>query len=100
MVERDALNVVGVSKSAIEKFVERGFLTHLKDLYHLDEYKDEIIEMDGFGQKSYDKMIQAIEVSRDTTFKQFFYALGIPGIGHSKKAVRSAGAAGETVWRR
>lgn len=82
MVERDALNVVGVSKSAIEKFVERGFLTHLKDLYHLDEYKDEIIEMDGFGQKSYDKMIQAIEVSRDTTFKQFFYALGIPGIGH------------------
>lgn len=82
MAERDALNVVGMSKAAIEKFVERGFLTQLSDLYHLKEHKEEIMDMDGFGEKSYEKMIQAIESSRETTFKQFFYALGIPGIGH------------------
>lgn len=82
MAERDALNVVGMSKAAIEKFVERGFLTQLSDLYHLEEHKEEIMDMDGFGEKSYEKMIQAIESSRKTTFKQFFYALGIPGIGH------------------
>lgn len=82
MAERDALNVVGMSKAAIEKFVERGFLTQLSDLYHLEEHKEEIMDMDGFGEKSYEKMIQAIESSQKTTFKQFFYALGIPGIGH------------------
>lgn len=52
------------------------------DLYHLDTYKEQIVAMDGFGEKSYNNMIKAIEQSRNTTFRQLFYALGIPGVGH------------------
>lgn len=73
LVERDALNVTGIAKSAIETFVKNGF--------HLDTYKEQIVAMDGFGEKSYNNMIKAIEQSRNTTFRQLFYALGIPGVG-------------------
>lgn len=82
MAERDALNIVGLSKATVERFVSAGMLKEFADIYHLDRYKDEIIEMDGFGEKSYQKMIDSIEKSRNTTFRQFFYALGIPGAGH------------------
>ena len=82
LCERDGLNVVGLSKAAITQFVDRGFLKSPKDLFHLDAHKKEIIEMEGFGEKSYKKLMKAIENSRETTFRQFFYALGIPGVGH------------------
>ena len=82
LVERDALNVTGIAKSAIETFVKNGFLMTFADLYHLDTYKEQIVAMDGFGEKSYNNMIKAIEQSRNTTFRQLFYALGIPGVGH------------------
>lgn len=81
LVERDALNVTGIAKSAIETFVKNGFLMTFADLYHLDTYKEQIVAMDGFGEKSYNNMIKAIEQSRNTTFRQLFYALGIPGVG-------------------
>ena len=81
-MERDALNVTGIAKSAIETFVKNGFLMTFADLYHLDTYKEQIVAMDGFGEKSYNNMIKAIEQSRNTTFRQLFYALGIPGVGH------------------
>ena len=82
LVERDGLNVIGLSKAAIEKFVDSGFLHEFRDLYHLQEYKDQILEMEGMGEKSYQNMIDAIESSRTTTFRQFFYSLGIPEAGH------------------
>lgn len=82
LAERDALNIKGISDAIIETFVEHGYLVHLADIFHLDRYKSEIVEMEGFGIKSYNNMIAAIEKSRSTTFRQMFYALGIPGAGH------------------
>ena len=82
LVERDALNVKGLSSAWIEQFVDLGYLKDLSDLYHLSEYKEEMLELEGFGEKSYQNMIDAIEASRKTSFRQLFYALGIPGAGH------------------
>lgn len=80
-VERDCMNIKGLSEATLQKFIERGFIREFADLYHLDRYKDQIVEMDGFGQKSYDKLIAAVEASRKTSFVPFVHALGIPNIG-------------------
>ncbi len=80
-VGRDGLNIDGLSEATLEKFIAKGFLHEFSDLYHLDRYKDEIISMEGFGQKSYDKLIQSIEISRQTTLPKVLYGLGIAGVG-------------------
>ena len=80
-VGRDGLNIDGMSEATLEKFIAKGFLHEFSDLYHLDRYKDEIISMEGFGQKSYDKLIQAVESSRKTTLPKVIYGLGIAGVG-------------------
>ena len=80
-VGRDGLNIDGMSEATLEKFIAKGFLHEFSDLYHLDRHKDEIISMEGFGQKSYDKLIQAIEVSRKTNLPKVLYGLGIAGVG-------------------
>lgn len=82
LVERDALNVKGLSSARMEQFVNLGYLKEFADLYHLGRYKEEIVSMEGFGEKSYQNMLEAIEESRSTIFRQLFYALGIPGAGH------------------
>ena len=82
LVERDALNIRGLSSSRMEQFVSLGFLKNLADIYHLKDHKEELLALEGFGEKAYANMMDAIEKSRDTTFRQFFYALGIPGVGH------------------
>lgn len=82
LVERDGLNVKGVSEAVIESLVDHGYLKQPADIFHLENYKDDIIKMDGFGERSYNNMISAIDKARSTTFRQFFYALGIPGTGH------------------
>ena len=79
--ERDCMNIVGISSATIEKFVSLGWIKEYADIYHLDSHKNEIIEMEGFGEKSYKNMIDAIEKSRTTTFIPFIHALGIPNIG-------------------
>ena len=80
-VSRDGLNIDGLSEATLEKFIAKGFLHEFADLYQLSRYKDEIVAMEGFGQKSYDKLIQAIEASRTTTLPKVIYALGIAGVG-------------------
>lgn len=80
-VSRDALNIDGLSEATLEKFIAKGFLHEFADLYHLSNYKDEIVNMEGFGIKSYDKLMQAIEDSRQTTLPKVIYALGIAGVG-------------------
>ena len=80
-VGRDGLNIDGMSEATLEKFIAKGFLQEFRDLYHLDRYKEEIISMEGFGQKSYDKLIQAVEASRKTTLPKVIYGLGIAGVG-------------------
>lgn len=79
--ERDCMNIDGLSEATIEKFIDAGFIKEFADLYHLDRYQSEIVSMDGFGQKSYDNLIAAVEKSRETSFVPFVHALGITGIG-------------------
>lgn len=80
---RDAMNIDGMSEATLEKFIQRGMLHKFKDLYHLDVYRDEIVDMEGFGEKSYENMMNAIENSRNTTLAKFIYSLGIENIGLS-----------------
>ncbi|MBD5552514.1 MAG: NAD-dependent DNA ligase LigA [Lachnospiraceae bacterium] len=91
LVSRDALNIDGLSEATLEKFIGRGFIHEFADVFHLSRYKDEIVEMEGFGEKSYQNLIakesaadgkaSSIEAARHTTMPRFLYALGIPGIG-------------------
>lgn len=80
-VSRDALNIEGLSDSTLEKFVQSGFIREYVDLFHLDRYKKEIVEMEGFGEKSYENLINVINAARKTTVPKFLYGLGIAGIG-------------------
>lgn len=82
-VSRDALNIEGMSESTLEKLIQKGFVKEYTDLFHLDRYKDAIVEMEGFGARSYEKMIQAAEKSRHVTLPKLLYSLGIPGVGLS-----------------
>ncbi|MCI5622699.1 helix-hairpin-helix domain-containing protein, partial [Anaerostipes sp.] len=82
-VSRDAMNVDGLSEATLEKMIHQGFLKELYDLFTLSQYKDEILEMEGFGEKSYEKLIQSIEKSRDVLLANFIYSLGISNVGLS-----------------
>ena len=82
-VSRDAMNIDGLSEATIEKFLSMGMLHELADLYHLSDYRETIVHMDGFGEKSYNKLITALENSRQTTLAKFIYSLGVPNIGLS-----------------
>lgn len=82
-VSRDAMNIDGMSEATIEKFISKGFLHELADLFKLNRYKDEIISMDGFGEKSYEKLVKAAETAKITTTAKFIYSLGIANIGLS-----------------
>lgn len=78
---RDAMNMEGISENTLEKLLATGILSDFTDLYKLSEHKDVIVALEGFGEKSYEKMIDSIEASRNTTLPRVLYALGIPGIG-------------------
>lgn len=80
-VNRDAMNIEGLSEATLEKFIGCGFLHEFADLYHLDKYREEIVEMEGFGEKSFNNLMASIEASRETTLPRVLYALGIANIG-------------------
>lgn len=80
-VSKPAMNIVGVASSLISQFIELGFLDTYADLYHLDRYQDKIISLEGFGEKSYQNMIESINASRKTTFDRLITAFGISNIG-------------------
>lgn len=80
---RDAMNIEGLSEATLEKLIARGFIHELSDIYHLDRYHSEIVEMEGFGEKSYQKLMEAIGRSRETTCAKLIYSLGIANIGLS-----------------
>ncbi len=80
-VSRDALNIEGLSEATLEKFIGKGFLQDFADLFSLSQHKDEIIEMEGFGEKSYENLMENLEKARTTTLPRVLYSLGIPGIG-------------------
>lgn len=90
---RDAMNIDGLSEATLEKFIQHGMIHKFRDLYHLDMHKDEIVSMEGFGQKSYDNMIVAVENSRNTTPAKLIYSLGIANVGlsNAKMIVKNFG---------
>ena len=80
-VSRDAMNIDGLSEMTLEKFIGNGFVKEYADLYHLDRYRDEIVQMEGFGEKSFQNLMDSLERSRHTTLPRVIYSLGIPNIG-------------------
>ena len=88
-VSRDALNIEGLSEMTLEKFIGKGFIQEFPNLFSLKEHKEEIIAMEGFGQKSYDKLIENAEKARETSLARLLYGLGIGGIGASNARVLS-----------
>jgi len=78
---RDAMNIDGLGDEIIEHFYNEGFLKEVTDFYHLDEHKEEILLLEGYGQKSYNNMIEAIENSKNNSLDKLLFGLGIPGIG-------------------
>ena len=80
-VSRDALNIDGLSEATLEKFIARGFIHDFADLFHLEQHREEICEMDGFGEKSYNNLITSVEKARETILPRLIYGLGIANIG-------------------
>lgn len=78
---RDALNIDGLSEATLEKFIGAGFIRSYADIFHLDRHRDAIVEMEGFGQKSYDNLIASVKKASHTTLPRVIYGLGISGIG-------------------
>ena len=80
-VSRNAMNIDGMSEATMETFIDHGLLRGLSDIYHLKDYKEKIVALEGFGEKSYNKLVSAIEDSRKADMAGFLYGLGIPGFG-------------------
>ena len=80
-VERNAMNIEGLSEATLEKFISLGFIKDFVDIYKLETYKDKIIELEGFGEKSYENIIASINASRECMLYALINALGMPGIG-------------------
>lgn len=98
-VSRNAMNIDGLSEATIEKFVQSGIIKELADLYHLEEHKDEIVTMEGFGERSYENLIKSIQDSKQVEMPNFIYALGIGNIGLStaKLIVKRYGSDWDTI---
>lgn len=82
-VSKNAVNIDGFSEATIEKFIELGWLTCFEDIYKLKSYTSEMMNLEGFGEKSVKKLLKSIEMSRDTTLNRFIYSLSVPLIGRS-----------------
>jgi len=83
-VSRNAMNIDGISDAILTKFIDKGIITKYSDLYHLDKYREEIENEEGFGIKSYNNLIESINKSRNVKLANFIYALGIKDIGLSR----------------
>lgn len=80
-VSRDALNIDGLSEQTLLKFIGLGYIKSFADIFRLENHRDEIVELDGFGKKSYDKLSSSIEKARHTVPTRILVALSIPGVG-------------------
>ncbi len=80
-VSRDALNVDGLSEATLEKFIAAGFIHKFADLFHLDQHQDAIVQMEGFGQRSFDNLMNSVKHAAHTNLPRVIYGLGIAGIG-------------------
>lgn len=82
-VQRDAMNIVGLSTATIETLVGEGFIRRFRDFYHINEHKEKIVSLEGFGEKSFNKMWEAVQASRQTELSRVVYAMGISNIGRA-----------------
>lgn len=82
-VSRDAFNIEGMSEATLEKLIQHGFLHEPADLFHLDNYHDEIVQLDGFGEKSYQRLMASVQKARKIILAKLIYSLGILNIGLS-----------------
>lgn len=83
MVSRDALNIEGMSEATLEKFIDAGIVKDLPDLFDLQSHRDAIVNMEGFGEKSYDNLIRETNKAKKTTLPKLIYGLGIANVGLS-----------------
>ena len=98
-VSRDAMNIDGLSEATIEKLIAKGLIRELADIFAVEKYREEITQMEGFGEKSFDNLKRSIEKAKDTTPERLLYSLGIPGIGsaNAKLISRAAGRNWEKI---
>ncbi len=82
-VGKKAMDISGISEAILAKFISNGFLSTYQDLYHLDRYRNQIVRMEGFGIKSYEKLQKSINASRKTTFTRYLVSMDIPMIGRT-----------------
>jgi len=82
-VSKKAMDIEGLSEATLEKFIGRGWLHSFMDIYRLDEHREKIVQMDGFGEKSWQRLWDAIQASRSTTFERYLIAMDIPMIGNT-----------------
>ena len=80
-VSRDAMNIEGISEAGLFKFIRKGILKELPDIFGISKFKDDIIEMEGFGETSYENLIDSINSAKKTTPARLLYGLGVPGVG-------------------
>ena len=78
---RDAMNIDGLSEATLEKFIARGFIHEFADIFEIEKHRDEIVTMEGFGEKSFQNLLESIEKAKDTTLPKVIYSLGIANIG-------------------
>lgn len=88
-VSRDAFNVDGLSEATLERFIDEGFVKEYSDLFELDKYKERIVEMEGFGEKSYANLSVSLEKAKDISLPNFIYSLGIMNVGLANAKVIS-----------
>lgn len=82
-VTRDAMNIDGLSEATIEKFLSEKIISSAADLFRISEHKEQIVTLEGFGEKSYAKLFEAVEAAKKTTPARVLYAIGVPNIGLS-----------------
>ena len=97
-VKRDAMNIDGLSEATLDRLLSKGLLNKFEDIYTLHEHKKEILTLEGFGKTKVDKLLKAIEKSRDVTLERFIVALGIPNVGRTQSKLIAAHA--NDSWER
>ncbi len=80
-VSRDAMNVDGLSEATLEKFIDRGYIKNYSDIFSLKDYNDELVTMEGFGEKSINNLYESLEKAKDVSLANFIYSLGILNVG-------------------
>ena len=98
-VSRDAMNIEGLSEATIEKFVAEGMIKELADVFRLERFRERIVEMEGFGEKSFENLIASVNKARKSTPERLLYGLGIPGIGkaNARLIARACGGSWEEI---